>query len=442
MKITRLAIAALIIGSHTTTVFAEDLLQTYQQASSSDPILRAEQAAYEAATYGKRQAVANYRPSISLSASNTNTDEEIISSNNAFVSLGERSYTTKGYSLTLRQALYRYDYISQLKQAKATTRQAEAKLNDTLQTLILRVAKGYFDALAAQNNLEFAQAEKNAIARQLEQTQQRFEVGLIAITDVHEAQAAFDLATASEIVAQNTLAISHQALREITGQLPDNLHPLGENMSLVSPEPADIEQWVNNALAQNFKVIAAEAAVESANQGLNQRRAGHHPTLDLVASRDHTDSGGTFGSKSENTSLSVQLNVPLYQGGKTSASIKEGIAQKTQIKEALEQQRRAIQRETSDAYLSVLAGISRVKALKQAVKSSASALEATQAGYDVGTRTTVDVLNVRRELFRAQRDYARARYDYILASLRLKQAAGILSDDDLTQINTWLSPAS
>ncbi|HHJ80763.1 MAG TPA: type I secretion protein TolC, partial [Candidatus Tenderia electrophaga] len=387
----------------------------------------------------QNQTKALYYPSIDLNVNATRNRLNTIDS--AFGFTGRSSYTSKGYSLNLRQALYRWDYISQLRQAKASVRQAEAELNQAYQDIILRVAQRYFDVLAARDELEFSQAEKNAISRQLDQAKQRFEVGLIAITDVHEAQAAYDLATASEIVAQNGLATSHQALRELTGELPQQLATLGPQMGLTSPEPSNIEEWVNSALQGNFRLLAAEAATEVAQQGLSQQRAGRHPTLDLVASHNYNDNGGgSFGTlKTEDSRIGLQLNLPIYQGGSISAGIQRANAQLAQAKDTLEQQRRATQREASDAYLSVLAGISQVKALQQAVKSSESALSATEAGYEVGTRTTVDVLNSRRELFRTQRDFARARYNYILASLRLQQAAGMLDIKDVEQINRWMN---
>jgi len=420
---------------------AEDLLQVYQAALQSDPVLSAQESAFDATSFSQRQTKSLYYPNISLSANLTQIDEETTSNSGSLIPSSKQDYDSTGYSLTLTQALYRADYINQLRQAKATTRQAEAQLNQAYQDIILRVAQRYFDVLAAKDSLEFAQAEKSAISRQLDQAKQRFEVGLIAITDVHEAQAAFDLTTASEIVAQNSLAISHQALRELTGSLPQGVAVLGTQMTLESPKPAKMDDWVNNALQNNFQLMAAEAATEAAQYGLSQQRAGRHPSLDLVASHNYNDtSGGSFGSReTEDTRIALQLNLPLYQGGGISAGISRANALLSQTRDTLEQQRRATQREASDAYLSVLAGISRVKALKQAVTSSESALNATEAGYDVGTRTTVDVLNSRRELFRTQRDFARARYDYILASLRLQQAAGTLDVKDVEQINAWLN---
>jgi len=423
---------------------AEDLLQVYQAALQSDPVLSAQESAFDATSYSQRQTKSLYYPNISFNAAVSQATSEVTAPSTSSATTGDFDSDTTNYGLTLSQPLYRKDYSSQLHQAEATTRQAQAELNQAYQDIILRVAQRYFDVLAAKDSLEFSQAEKSAISRQLDQAKQRFEVGLIAITDVHEAQAAFDLTTASEIVAQNNLAISHQALRELTGSLPQGVAVLGTQLTLASPEPANMNDWVDNALQNNFKLMAAEAATTVALQGMEQQRANRHPKLDLVASYGNTDYSGNSATEREqtDTSISLQLNIPLYQGGGISAGIRRANAQLAQAKDALEQQRRATQREASDAYLSVLAGISRVKALQQAVTSSESALNATEAGYEVGTRTTVDVLNARRELFRTQRDYARARYDYILASLRLQQAAGTLDVKDVEQINTWLTNAS
>ncbi len=434
---------------------AEDLVEIYRAALESDPVLSAQQSAFEAVTESQQQAKSIYRPNISFNADYTKTNSDVDAPAGSSSVSGDFDFDVISYDLTLLQPLYRRDYITQLNQAVALTRQAEADLNQAYQDIILRVSQRYFDVLSARDSLEFAQAEKSAISRQLDQAKQRFEVGLIAITDVHEAQAAYDLATASEIVAQNTLATSRLTLLELTGQLPQKLAGLNEKMELVTPDPANLDAWVEASLQNNFNLIAAEAATEASMQGLKQERANRQPKLDLFAKYGVDDYSGSTATEREetnttlglqftvpreetNTTLGLQFTVPLYQGGGISAGIKRANAELMQARDALEQQRRATQREASDAYLSVLAGISQVKALKQAVTSSESALNATEAGYDVGTRTTVDVLNVRRELFRTQRDYARARYDYVLASLRLKQAAGTLSAEDIERINRWM----
>ncbi|MBI3772463.1 MAG: TolC family outer membrane protein [Gammaproteobacteria bacterium] len=432
-------IGALSLLASSPSILAEDLVQIYHQAQESDPQLRAATAAREGSDAGRRKNAALYLPNIDVSANSTHTNQKTENSTGSIPN-GEVSYNTKGYSVNLRQALYRRDFITQYRQADALYAQAQANYDAASQNLVLRVAESYFNALAAQDNLSFSQAEKESIARQLEQTKQRFQVGLIAITDVHESQAAYDTALATEIAADSQLKTSMQALLEITGKLPANLNSLSENISLIEPDPNSVDRWIENALQQNAKLLAAEAAVAAARHGLDQRRAGRHPELDFVASHSYTDlGGGTFGGReSTENSVGVQLTMPLFHGGGISAGISEGQAQLTQSKEGLEQQRRAVVRETSDAYLGVLTEIGRVKALQQAVVSSQSALDATEAGYQVGTRTTVDVLTSRRNLFLAKRNHSRARYDYILSTLRLKQASGILAGTDLEQINNWL----
>ena len=417
---------------------AENLLDAYRLAVDSDPQLRAAAANRAAVGEGRRQSQALYYPNINLSAdasrNRQETDTDLGSTTDNFTNLG--------YAVNLSQALYRRDYLVQLRQSDALLREAEAQYRTTEQGLMLRVAERYFDVLAAQDNLQFAQAEKEALNRQLDQTQQRFEVGLIAITDVHESQAAFDTAVASEIAAENQLAVSREALREVTGELPSELDILSDDMQLTPPTPANVTQWVEEALSSNFEVIAAEATVDAARQQRALQRADRYPDIDLVARHGFSDSGGGFNGDREttDTSLGVQLSLPLYQGGGISSRIRQANDQLDQAMQGLEQQRRATQRLTSDAYLNVLSGISQVKAFKQALVSSISALEATEAGYEVGTRTTVDVVTNRRNMFRAQRDYARSRYDYLIATLALKQAAGLLSPTDLEHINQWLQP--
>lgn len=430
-------LAPVALAGFTPAGQAEDLVQIYQMALDSDPVLAAQQSAYEASGFVRRQSYAAYRPNINFGINYTDTSQ---TSTSSALPLRANDNTTTTYSLSLRQAVYRKDLMSGIDQARASERKANAELQSAYQALIVRVAEAYFNVLAARDNLQFAQAEKGAIERQLQQSKQRFEVGLIAITDVHESQAAYDLAVASEITAQNQVAVSQQALRQLTGQLPQSLQPLGASITLAEPDPAAEAQWQEMALTQNRDILAAQAAVAVANEGVNRSNAGHQPTLDFVASQNHSQYDGTYGkSNSDSTALGLVFNLPLYQGGGTTAAVSASRAQLNQSRQGLEQQRRAVQRETSDAYLGVQASISRVKALQQAVTSNESALKATEAGYDVGTRTTVDVLNSRRELFRAQRDHARARYDYILASLRLQRAAGMLDAEDLQQINAWLN---
>lgn len=421
--------SALMLGA--SSLHAENLLDVYRMAQQSDPTLRAAEAGNQAAQQGRAQSRAVLLPQVNLSADVTKNQRD---ANGV-----STDYDSSGYNLSLVQSLYHHDYYQQLKVADAGIAQANALYEAARQGLILRVASAYFRLLAAQDSLTTAEASKRAIAQQLRQTQQRFEVGLTAITDVHEAQAGYDAAVAAEIAASNGLDIAREELREITGQEPLAPAALQESMPLLSPEPADIGQWVEKARTQNLSLIAAEAAARAAAEELNRREAGHYPTLDLVANHRYSDTtDDPSGYEMDNTSIGVQLSVPIYSGGLTTARSREARALLAQAQENLETQRRATVREVRSAYLGVTAGISQVKARKQALSSAQTALEATQAGFEVGTRTAVDVLNAQQVRYGAQSEYFRSRYDYLLATLLLKQAAGSLSEEDITLINGWL----
>ncbi|WP_126456882.1 TolC family outer membrane protein [Sulfuriflexus mobilis] len=417
-------------------VLAGGLTDAYRQALESDPQLRAAEAARGALGEAGPQSLALLLPSLNLSANTTANDVETTQS--SFFPNNSEEYNSNGYNLTLTQPIYHHDYWVGLRQADATVAQAEADYAAARQELIVRVATAYFDVLAAQDTLEFARAEKEATARQLEQAKQRFEVGLIAITDVHEAQAQYDLTVAQEIVAENTLANTREALQEITGQYDEALQVLREEIPLLNPEPYNIDAWVTQARDQNLSLRAAEFSATAAREEINRQRAGHYPTLDLVATQSNSLSHSITGREVDSETLALQLNVPLFAGGAVNSRTREAHYRSEEARHRLEQTRRSVKRQTRDAYLGVLAGISRVKALKQAVLSNEKALEATQTGFEVGTRTIVDVLLSQRELFRAQRDYSRSRYDYLLNTFRLKQAAGSLAQTDVEAINGWL----
>lgn len=303
------------------------------------------------------------------------------------------------------------------------------------------MASSYFGLLARIDDLSFTEAEREAIALQLEQTNQRFDVGMVTITDVAESKAAYDISNAAVIDAENEVANSKERLRETTGLYIDELAALEDESPLVSPEPQDINQWSELALQQNPSLFVARSNIENAKQEITLQKSGHFPSLDLVGEKRYRSQNDDIFDGYSNThqdSISLQFNVPLYEGGSVNSRTREAGYRLDQAMQNEEEQLRAVKRQTREAYNSVMSGISRVKALKQAVISSEKALESTEAGYEVGTRTTVDVLNVRRSLFSSRRDYAAARYEYIVDTLNLKQAAGIVSVDDLNRINEWL----
>ena len=418
----------------------ENLFQAYQLAEKSDPQYREAEAAYRATLEKRPQALSQLLPNVSLSA-NTSYNEQTISSSFVIGGSGNGNsvgFNSHGYSVNLTQPLFRWDRFLQFQQTDSIINQSNAELLAAKQDLIIRVSQSYFDLLAAHDNLDFARAEKLALSRQLDQAKQRFEVGLTAITDVQEAQAGYDRAVASEIAAENNIDNTREVLREIIGVYLEDYSPLGETMPLLSPEPDDIDEWTTNAQEQSLTVIAAMYAVDTAREEIAIRRAGHYPTVDLSGGAGYNKSGGRFGSsKIHSKDVGIQLNVPLFSGGSVTSRTKEAVELLNQQLMRLEQARRSVQSDTRQAYLGVISGISQVKAFKQALVSSETALQATEAGFEVGTRTAVDVVASQQSLLQARRDYAQSRYNYVLDTLRLKRATGILSSDDLVAINQW-----
>lgn len=414
---------------------AENLQDVYRMAIENDPQLRAAESLYMAALEARPIARSALLPQIGLGAQTQRNMNKYDKPDQP-----SDNFNSSGYSLSLRQSIYHHEYYVQLRQADASIAQADAQYNADRQAIITRVAGAYFSLLNAEDNLRFAKAEKLATEQQLHQTEQRFEVGLSAITDVHEAQAGYDAAVAQEIVAENQLENTREVLREITGHDHTSLAPLTGNLPLQKPEPANIGSWEEIALQQNPQLLAAEAAVNVAREEMNRREAGHYPSLDLVAGHNWNDNSKSRygGADLNNNVIGLQFNLPIYSGGGVSASTRQAAHLHNRAREELEQIRRATVRQTRDAYLGVTAGISTVQAREQALSSAKTALQATQAGFEVGTRTAVEVLNSQRELFRAQRDFASARYDYVLSTLYLKQAAGILDENDIGHVNGWL----
>ena len=415
----------------------DDLLTVFEMSLNNDPELLAEAASLRAVNELDNQATARFLPQINLSANNG----QVRRKSSAETFGVDAKYNEHGYTLNLTQSLFRRQNYIQDRQADIAISSAQASYDIAVQALIVRVAERYFEFLASQDELSFAVAEKKANGKQLEQVQQRFDIGLATITDLTESQAGYDLAHTAVIRAENVLANSKERLRETTGHYFDSLATLKAKTPLVSPEPAQSEEWVSLALEQNPSLVVVKKARENANQVIELQKSDHYPTLDIVGqtsfnSQSETSFGGS--SKTHQDSISLQVNLPIFQGGDVVSRTREATHRLDQAMQDEEQQRRTVLRQSREAFNDVMSGISQVKALKQAVQSNEKALESTEAGYEVGTRTTVDVLNVRRDLFRARSDYADARYNYILSSLRLKQAAGVLEKEDIALINEWL----
>jgi outer membrane protein len=427
---------------------ATDLIDVYRLAVKADPVVRAAEASRLAQLEARPQARAQFLPFVAFTGEYDQTRQHITSASFGGFSAatGTFDYGTSTLALSLKQPIYHSEYFAQLRQADATMGRADAQYNAAQQAVMTRVAQAYFNLLAAHDNLDFVRANKDAIEHQLEQTRKRFEVGLIAITDVEVARAAFDLASAQEIEALNALQSSQEALYEITGQYVADVNPLAKDIPLQPPDPADVDQWVSMAMQHNLDLIAARFGEQLAREEVNRQRAGHYPSLDAVASITRTDvgSGALQRISGENAVVGVQLTVPLYEGNAVVSRTRQAGYQLAQAMEQVESQRRATLRQTRDAYNAVIAAINRVAALGQAQISSRSALQATEAGLEVGTRTAVEVLTARSDLLQAQTNYARARYDYIVNTLLLKQASGSLTVSDIQAVNSYLgvSPVS
>lgn len=428
--------------------WAVDLVGVYELAARNDPRLRAAEYRREATGENKAIARANLLPQIGVGGTwNRGTSETDIP---GFERTIDSDIDTDNYRAELRQSLYRQANYESLDVARGQITQADAVYEIAYQDFLLRVAESYFTVLTLTDGVTFAEAEEKAFQRQYEQAEQRFEVGLTAVTDVHEARATYDNARARAIVARNDLADAKEALTELTGQYFEEYDPLQEILPLVEPDPANSGGWVDIALQNNPSVLSGRAAVEVAEANMRLARAGHFPTLDLVGSynrfsdneyifNDPITGGQRTGAlESDDGQISVQLQIPLYQGGRVSAQTRQARYLVDATSQDLDDLQRGVVRQTENAYRAVLAGIQEVQAFQQASISAESALEATQAGFEVGTRTIVDVLIAEQRKFQAQRDDSIARHAYILRHLQLKSVAGLLNAEDLRIVNQLL----
>lgn len=445
--------ALLVCGllSMTGLAQAETLSEIYNSALDNDPEIRAAGAVLKGQKEVTRQALGGLLPQVNFSLSGTHTNFENKASNGAPVTIKGTSY-----GLNLAQPLFNASTWFSYKQAETIDYKAELDFSAAQQDLIVRVAVSYFRILRANDSLIAAQAEETAIKRQLEQTKQRFDVGLIAITDVHEAQAAFDLSKVSRILMQNQLDINYEAIQAITGQQYSSISTVKPNYPINNPVPANPQAWADNALAGNFVLKGVEQVVEAARQNIKVKRSGHLPVVTLFgqyqadenddASSSVIDFGGTptpvaFAPTDQvNKTAGIRLSLPIYSGGITHAASKQATHQLTQAQENLTLTQRQLVQTARSLYSAVVTDVLRVKARKQAIVSTESALKATEVGYDVGTRNIVDVLQAQRAVYRASRDYDNARYDYVIHMLQLKQATGQISPEDIFNINQWIDP--
>ncbi len=425
-------------------LLAADLMQVYREAQDNDPTFAAARATLEAGRERTPQARAGLLPSLTLSGNTVwNENEYSYKTQPAFN--GEPRYNSNGYQLTLSQPLFRWQNWVAYDQSKIQVAQAEANFAQARQDLILRVAQAYFDVLYASENLTAVQANKQSIAQQLELAQKSFEVGTATITDTHEAQARYDLAAAQEIAAESDLEVRKRSLQAILGKEPGRLAELRKNAELQRPQPDDMNAWVAAAEKDSLSVQVQQANADIAAREVDRQRAGHYPTVDLVANYGHakTLASTTLGPvENDYQNAGIQLNIPLFSGGLTASRQREASANRAASLSALEGTRRGAALSARQYYLGVANGLAQVKALQAALVSSQSALASNKLGYEVGVRINIDVLNAENQVYVTRRDLAKATLDTLLAQLRLKAATGALGDDDVARINALLDPST
>ncbi len=416
---------------------ARSLFDLYRLARLADPRLQAAEARYRATLQARPKARARLLPQLAAVAGVFQVQTRYDGASSLF---RDDDYRSTRYALDLRQSLVNAAHWRRLAQADSEIARAEAELQDHRQALLLRVAEAYFATLAAQDGLQYTLAEREAVAQQKRQAQRRYRAGLATLTDVREAEAQYDLVDARVIDARNRVRLARANLQLITGQLPRVLARLRDDMPLARPDPMNVDQWIRTATENNLRLRALRFASRRARQERGVQRAGHLPTLDLRAEYSVEDNDGGFreGRRSDGR-VGLELNLPLLAGGEVVAGEREADALYAAARADLHAAQREVVRDTRSAYLDVLSGIARIRSLRSALRSTRDAALAADKGFRAGTRTSVDVLNALREAYRARRDYARARYDYLLATLRLKRAAGTLSERDLLAIDQWLT---
>ena len=415
---------------------AQNLVETFQLALLNDPVLKQFYYSQFSVAESKSQSIAQMLPTISVSGQSSRSRIDNKKAN--FQSQGTQNYWDSSFSIGFTQPVFHWDHWVELSLSDNLIAQSEAEYQAELQSLMVQTTEAYFNILAAQDNLEFTISEKKAIARQLEQATQRFDVGLIAITDVYEAKAAFDQSRASQIEAENLVDNRKEDLRKIIGENDANLAILAEEISYSPPVPNDIAEWTNIADTNNLDVVAALNQAEVSRKNIQIQQSGHMPTLDVVANYGVADVNSSFGQRGDTQSVGLQLNIPLFQGGSVNSRSRQAGFDYQVSKENLINTKREVTRQLKNSFRNVISTMNRAEALKAAVTSAISSLEATEAGFDVGTRTMVDVLAEQRNLYQAKRDHSKSRYDYLVSGVQLKQAASSLTEQDLNLINQFL----
>lgn len=443
MKKSKLYIAIGLLALAPFGASANSLQDIYELALKNDAQLQADKAGYAAGKEYSDIARAGLLPQVN--AKYTYSDSEFKYGETPINPQrnGTTNTTNKGWDLSLTQPLFDMSAWYDYKKGQKLSAQYEARFGADQQSLIVRVTTAYFNVLRSVDKLETTIAEQNAFAHQLDQVKQRFEVGLTAITDVHEAQAAYDSALAASLEARGSLSISYEALEVLTGKAEDQIAPLSTKFPVVNPTPADRAEWVNFALKNNYNLKAAKLNADAAANGANSARADHLPTVQASLGYSKSDKNGDFENNpfdntNEGSSVSVGVHIPIFSGLRTSSVARQAVSLSLQAQEQYNSTQRSTIQNARSLHLSVETDVARIAARKQATVSNQSALEATQAGYEVGTRNLVEVLQAQSKLYQARRDYSNALYDYVIDTIKLREVAGMLTPADVQEVDKWL----
>lgn len=419
-----------------------DLVQVFRDATANDAVYSSARASLAAGRERLPQGQALILPTLNFSGTSLASDNHLLQRNPTNNIPQTRNFSSNIFTFTLTQPLYRPQNYLQLEQAEFQVAQAESQFGQAFQDLVVRVSQAYFDVLNAENSLAFIRAQKAAITEQLAQAKRNFEVGTTTITDSNEAQARFDLSVSQEIAAQNDLELRRQSLQQIVGKYPEALTPLRSSFTMTMPQPNRMDDWVNAAQKSAYPVRIQEAAAEIATREVERSRAGHKPTVDLVATYANSAVAGNttsgIGADIRTGTLGLQIAMPIFAGWSVESRIRESLANLDRARSDLENSRRQAALIARQSFIGVTNGIAQVRALEQAVTSSETALASNKLGYEVGVRINIDVLNSQQQLFSTKRDLARARYDAIMNGMRLKAAAGTLSEEDVEAVNRLL----
>ncbi len=441
-----LPLSLILLLAMTRGAAAQDLMQLYDAARQHDAAWLSARAAASAGRERLPQGRSLLLPSITANANTTDNSTKITYEDPAAALNRDLSYNSYGYGVTLTQPLFRPQNIATYRQGKLQKQQADLQLQAAEQDLAVRVAQAYFDVLLAQDTLAFVNAQKVAVNEQWQQAKRSFELGTVTITDANEAEARLDLINAQEIVARSDLEIKLSTLAQIAGVPVQQLSVLGDQFALAPPTPNDLNAWLQNAAARNPNLEIARRSEDIGRREVTKQRAGHLPTIDIVGNYSDTHAGeSTFSANSNDTrvtTIGLQLQLPLFQGGAQQSRVREALANRDKAEQDRAQVERQVEIQTRQAYIGVVNGMSQVRALEQALRSSETALKSNRVGFSVGVRTGVDVLNAEQQVYNAKRDLAQARYSYLVSRLRLQAMTGGVDDAAVSDINRNLVPVA